>query len=139
MLAYGLFNMNSQRVMGLVVHGMACIFYIVLNGFAVPAYKALVGGLTSRGVAIGMGMYLVFYFFVFLNFVLVFIHRLAVKFGVAIFMMVSILVYLLPQYPVRAVAYCALAGSLTVFAILLTRALDAAFTRWRAGQGVAKS
>ncbi|SDS97063.1 hypothetical protein [Pseudomonas prosekii] len=130
--------MNSQRVIGLVIHGMACVLYIVMNGFAVPIYKTLVGGLTSRGVAIGMGMYLIFYFFVFLNLVLVFIPRLAIKFGVAIFMMVSILIYLLPQYPVRAMAYCALAGGLTVSAILVTRALDAAVTRWRATQGVAR-
>ncbi|MCP1442627.1 hypothetical protein J3D54_001759 [Pseudomonas sp. GGS8] len=31
---------------------------------------------------------------------------------------------MLPQYPVRGTAYCALAGGLTVFAILLTRAID---------------
>ena len=131
--------MNSQRVIGLVVHAMACVLYIVLNGYAVPIYKAYVGGLTSRGVAIGMGMYFIFYFFVFLNLVLVFIHRLAIKFGVAIFMMLSILCYMLPQYPVRGMAYCALAGGLTVCAILLTRVLDAAFTRWRAARGVARS
>lgn len=131
--------MNSQRVIGLVVHGMACVLYIVMNNFAVPIYKTMVGGLTSRGVAIGMGMYLVYYFFVFLNLVLVFIPRLAAQFGVAIFMMASILVYLLPRYPVRAMAYCALAGGLTLCAILLTRALNAAFTRWRAAQGVARS
>jgi hypothetical protein len=131
--------MNSRRVIGLVIHGMACALYIVLNGFAVPIYKTLVGGLTSRGVAIGMGMYLVYYFFVFLNLVLVFIPRLAVQFGVAIFMMASILVYLLPRYPVRAMAYCALAGGLSVCAIVATRRLDGAFTRWRAAQGVARS
>lgn len=133
-----LVNMNSKRLIGLVVHAMACVLYIVMNGYAVPVYKQFVGGLTSRGVAMGMGMYLVFYFFVFLNVVLVFINRLAIKFGVAIFMMLSILFYMLPQYPVRGMAYCALAGGLTVSAILLTRVIDAAFTRWRVTQGVAR-
>lgn len=131
--------MNSERIIGLVVHGMACVLYIVMNGYAVPVYKAYAVGLTSRGVAIGMGMYFIFYFFVFLNFVLVFIHRLAIKFGVAIFMMLSILFYMLPQYPVRGMAYCTLAGGLTVSAILVTRSVGAAFTRWRVSQGVAKS
>ncbi|MFD2885096.1 hypothetical protein ACFS4T_33885 [Pseudomonas lini] len=57
--------MNSRRVIGLIVHALACVLYIVLNNFAVPIYKQLVGGLTSRGVAIGMGMYLVFLLFLF--------------------------------------------------------------------------
>jgi hypothetical protein len=131
--------MNSQRMIALVIHGMACVLYIVLNGLAVPVYKTLVGGLTSRGVAIGLGMYLVFYFFVFLNIVLVFIHRLAAQFGLAIFMMVSILIYLLPQYPVRAMAYCALAGGLTISAILVTRVLNAAVVRWQTARGVISS
>lgn len=60
-------NMNSERLIALVAHAVACVLYIVINGYAVPIYKALAGDLTSRGVAIGMAMYLIFYFFVFLN------------------------------------------------------------------------
>lgn len=131
--------MNSRRVISLIVHALACVLYIVLNNFAVPIYKQLVGGLTSRGVAIGMGMYLVFYFFVFLNVALVLINRLAIKFGVAVFMMLAILFYLLPQYPVRAMAYCALAGGLTMLAIVLSHVMNAAFVRLRGKQGAAQS
>lgn len=119
----------GSRLIGLAVHSLACVLYIVLNNFAVPVYKQLMGGLTSRGVAIGMGMYLVFYFFASLNLVLVFTNRLAIKFGVAIFMMLAILIYLLPQYPVRAMAYCALAGGLTLLAMLVTHDISAAFNR----------
>ncbi|WP_213937807.1 hypothetical protein [Pseudomonas sp. dw_612] len=132
-------KMHSARVIGLMVHSLACVLYIVLNGYAVPVYKQLAGGLTSRGVVIGMAMYLIFYFFVFLNFVLVFVHRLAIQFGIAIFMMASILFYMLPQYPVRGMAYCALAGGLTVSAILVTRAVTTALTRWRLSKGVFQS
>ncbi|WP_426233626.1 hypothetical protein [Pseudomonas sp. TWP3-2] len=129
----------GTRLIGLAVHALACVLYIVLNNFAVPVYKQLVGGLTSRGVAIGMGMYLIFYFFVFLNLVLVFINRLAIKFGVAIFMMLAILFYMLPQYPVRGMAYCALAGGLTMAAIVLSHLLNAALVRLRREQGVVQS
>lgn len=123
--------MNSRRVIGLAVHALACVVYIVMNGYAVPAYKQLVGGLTSRGVAIGMAMYLIFYFFVSLNLILVFIQRQAIQFGLVIFMMLAILFYLLPQYPIRGLAYCALTGGLTVGAILLSNAIDNAYSRWR--------
>lgn len=132
-------NMNSERLIALVAHAVACVLYIVINGYAVPIYKALAGDLTSRGVAIGMAMYLIFYFFVFLNTVLIFIRGLAIKCGVVVFMMLSILFYLLPQYPVRAIAYCALAGGLTLFAILLTHGLHWMLSRWRRAQEVARS
>ncbi|VVO90130.1 hypothetical protein [Pseudomonas fluorescens] len=122
--------MNSRRVIGLAVHALACVIYIVLNGYAVPAYKQLVGGLTSRGVAIGMAMYLIFYFFVSLNLILVFIQRQAIQFGLVIFMMLTILFYLLPQYPIRGLAYCALTGGLAVGAVLLSNALNSLYTRW---------
>ncbi|WPN57852.1 MULTISPECIES: hypothetical protein [unclassified Pseudomonas] len=128
--------MNSRRVIGLAVHALACVVYIVMNGYAVPAYKQLVGGLTSRGVAIGMAMYLIFYFFVSLNLILVFIQRQAIQFGLVIFMMLAILFYMLPQYPIRGLGYCALTGGLTVCAILLTSAIDTGYTRWRKGAGL---
>jgi hypothetical protein len=130
--------MNSRRVIGLAVHALACVIYILMNGYAVAAYKQLVGGLTSRGVAIGMAMYLIFYFFVAANLILVFIRRQALQFGLVIFMMLAILFYLLPQYPVRGLAYCALTGGLTIAAILLTGAIDKAYARLR-GQAQVKS
>lgn len=123
--------MNSRHAIGLAVHSLACAIYIVMNGYAVPAYKQLVGGLTSRGVAIGMAMYLIFYFFVSLNLVLVFIQRQAIQFRLVVLMMLAILFYLLPQYPIRGLAYSALTGGLTVCAILLTNAIHTAYTRWR--------
>jgi hypothetical protein len=123
--------MNSRHAIGLAVHSLACVIYIVMNGYAVPAYKQLVGGLTSRGVAIGMAMYLIFYFFVALNLLLVFIQRQAIQFGLVILMMLAIVFYLLPQYPIRGLAYCVLTGGLTLCAILLTNAIHTAYTRWR--------
>jgi hypothetical protein len=130
--------MNSRRVIGLAVHALACVIYILMNGYAVAAYKQLVGGLTSRGVAIGMVMYLIFYFFVAVNLILVFMRRQALQFGLVIFMMLAILFYMLPQYPVRGLAYCALTGGLTIAAILLTGAIDKAYARLR-GQAQVKS
>lgn len=123
--------MNSRIVIGFLVHFLVCALYIVMNNYAVPIYKELVGGLTSRGVAIGMGMYVIFYFFVFCNFIIVFVKKMSVKFGVAVFMVLAVLYYMLPQYPVRGMAYSALSGGLTFFAIVTSSVLVGAWTKWR--------
>lgn len=123
--------MNNRMVIGFLVHFLAGALYIVMNNYAVPIYKELVGGLTSRGVAIGMGMYVIFYFFVFCNFIIVFVNRMSVKVGIAVFMVLAILYYMLPQYPVRGMAYGALSGGLTFFAIAMSSVLVRAWTKWR--------
>ncbi|MBV7494663.1 hypothetical protein KW837_10335 [Pseudomonas sp. PDM24] len=122
--------MNSRIVIGFLIHFLACAFYIVMNNYAVPIYKEMVGGLTSRGVAIGMGMYVIFYFFVFCNFIIVFVKKMPVKIGMAVFMVSAILYYMLPQYPVRGMAYSALSGSLTFIAIAMSSLLVRVWTKF---------
>ncbi|NAT25479.1 hypothetical protein CU665_22625 [Pseudomonas syringae pv. actinidifoliorum] len=102
---------------GLLIHFFACVIYVVANYYGVSLYKVIFGGLTSRGASIGIAMYMIFYLFVFLNLVIAVISKRLFKWCAVVLMVVLILVYLLPLYPVRAIAYSVLAGGLTALAI----------------------
>ncbi|WP_122581574.1 hypothetical protein, partial [Pseudomonas viridiflava] len=107
----------SKIARSLLIHFFACVIYVVANYYGVSLYKVIFGGSTSRGASIGIAMYMVFYLFVFLNIVIAVIPRQIFKWCIVAFMLVLILAYLLPLYPVRAVAYSALTGGLTALAI----------------------
>ncbi|MEE5129827.1 hypothetical protein V2J82_05180 [Pseudomonas alliivorans] len=111
--------MISKIARSLLIHFFACVIYVVANYYGVSLYKVIFGGLTSRGASIGIAMYMVFYLFVFLNVVIAVIPRQLFKWCVVAFMVVLILVYLLPLYPIRALAYSALTGGLTALAIVV--------------------
>ncbi|KQT62326.1 MULTISPECIES: hypothetical protein [Pseudomonas] len=108
------------RIAGsLLVHFFTCVIYVVVNYYGVSLYKFLFGGLTSRGASIGIAMYMVFYLFIFVNLLVAVIPNRRFKLCVVFFMVALILVYLLPLYPVRALAYIVLTGGLTTLAILV--------------------
>ncbi len=109
--------MMARLAAGISVHFFACVIYVVVNYYGVSLYKVLFGGLTSRGASIGIAMYMVFYLFVFVNFIVALIPRQMLKFSIVFLMVALILIYLLPLYPVRAVAYGVLTGGLTTLAI----------------------
>lgn len=111
--------MMVRLAAGLLVHFFACVIYVVVNYYGVSLYKVLFGGLTSRGASIGIAMYMVFYLFIFVNLVVAVIPKRMVKVSIVFLMVALILVYLLPLYPVRAAAYSALTGGLTILAIWL--------------------
>ncbi len=109
--------MIARLARSLLIHFFACVIYVVANYYGVSLYKVTFGGLTSRGASIGIAMYMVFYLFVFLNFVIAVIPKQMFKWCVVGFMVVLILFYLLPLYPVRALAYSVFTGGLTALAI----------------------
>lgn len=111
--------MMARIAVGLFVHFCACVAYVVLNYYGVSLYKYLFGGLTSRGASIGIAMYMVFYLFIAVNLFVSLVPKAAVKWGALMIMVALILIYLLPDYPVRAFAYGVLSGSLTALAILV--------------------
>lgn len=123
--------MKARIGVGLLVHFFACIAYVIANYYGVSLYKHFFGGLTSRGVSIGIAMYMVFYFFILVNFVIVFISKRSIKFFVVFGMVLLVFLYLFPQYPVRSVAYSVLTGGLTALAIFAAKALDGKFVRWK--------
>lgn len=110
----------TRVMVALLVHFAACVAYVVLNYYGVSLYKYLFAGLTSRGVSIGIAMYLVFYLFVIVNLIVALVPKISVKSIVVCFMVAAILIYLLPLYPVRAVAYSILTGGLTALAIFVS-------------------
>ncbi|MEQ4224450.1 MULTISPECIES: hypothetical protein [Pseudomonas syringae group] len=110
---------GQMMARSVLIHFFACAIYVVANYCGISLYKAFFGGLTSRGASIGIAMYMVFYLFVFLNIVIAVIPRQIFKWCIVAFMVVLILVYLLPLYPIRALAYGALTGGLTALAIVV--------------------
>ncbi|MFJ7796765.1 hypothetical protein [Pseudomonas sp. NPDC096950] len=116
--------MMMRIAAGLLVHFFACVIYVVLNYYGVSLYKYMFGGLTSRGVSIGIAMYLIFYLFIVVNLIVALVTKISIKLIVLCFMMTAILIYLLPLYPVRAFAYSILTGGLTALAIFVSRKVD---------------
>ncbi|WP_241152498.1 hypothetical protein [Pseudomonas viridiflava] len=118
-LVWNVENMIARIARSLHIHALSCVLYVVVNYCGISLYKAIFGGLTSRGASIGIAMYMVFFLFVFSNAVIAVIPRQLFKWCIVAFMDVLILAYLLPLYPVRAVAYSALTGGLTALAIVV--------------------
>jgi hypothetical protein len=104
-------------IAGLSVYLLVGALYVVVHDFAVVFYKAHMGGFTDRGVGIGVTAELTFYFFIVVNAAVFFIPGLSAKL-VSIALMVSvILLYFLPDNPVRAMAYSALTSVMSLFAL----------------------
>ncbi|MBX8539051.1 hypothetical protein K5D56_22705 [Pseudomonas cichorii] len=130
--------MMTQVMAGLAVHFFACVAYVVVNYYGVSLYKYVFGGLTSRGASIGMAMYMIFYVFIAVNFIVALMPRVAMKLVVLFIMVGAILVYLLPLYPVRALAYSVLTGGLTAAAIFISGKVNEMVLARCSGRGADK-
>lgn len=104
-------------VLPVVVHLFAVATYIALNGTLVGWYKQYAGGLTARGVSIGIAMYLVFWFFAGMNLLIALLPRVWNKVQATVFMVAIIGFYLMPEHPLRALFYTALSGGVSLLAI----------------------
>ena len=114
-------------VLPIVVHLFAVAAYVALNGTLVGWYKQYAGGLTSRGVSIGLGMYLVFWFFCAMNLVIALLPRVWGKVQATVFMAAIIGFYLMPDHPLRALFYSALSGGVSLVAIAVNAQLQRYF------------
>lgn len=114
-------------VLPVVVHLFAVAAYVALNGTLVGWYKHYAGGLTSRGVSIGLAMYLVFWFFCAMNLVIALLPRVWGKVQATVFMMAIIGFYLMPDHPLRALFYSALSGGVSLVAIAVNAQLQRYF------------
>lgn len=104
-------------VLPIVVHLFAVVAYVALNGTLVGWYKQYAGGLTSRGVAVGIAMYMVFWFFAGMNLLIALLPRVWGKVQATVFMAAIIGFYLWPEHPLRALFYSTLSASVTLVAI----------------------
>lgn len=121
--------MNIRRLVGLIPHLIVCAMYVPLHNYGVDVYIDIYGGLTSRGIGIGMTPDLMVQYFVLMNGITFLISRLKFKLIFVSLMLTLILYYFLPHYPVRAMAYTLMGGSLTFTAIFFGQLLDRLFFR----------
>ncbi|UVM38717.1 hypothetical protein LOY28_29135 [Pseudomonas sp. B21-017] len=120
-------NKNIRAVMCLLCHALGCIAYAFLNDAVVSAYKVLNGGFTSHGVGIGMASYALFYIFLAMNLVVALVPNLMVKLLLLSVMVGFILLWMLPENPLRALFYSVAQGCVTLLAILATQVIE---LRW---------
>ncbi|WP_409318151.1 hypothetical protein [Pseudomonas sp. KCJK9016] len=117
----------SRIAMCLFVHAFGCVGYVFLNDAVVHAYKHLNGGFTTRGVAIGMASYAMFYIFLGVNLIAALIPSLVAKLVILSLLVGFILLWMLPDNPLRALFYGVAQGCVTLLAILTTQVIE---LRW---------
>ncbi|QJI43362.1 hypothetical protein HKK52_21190 [Pseudomonas sp. ADAK2] len=116
--------MKIRRLVGLIPHLIVCALYVPLHNYGVDLYIDLYGGLTSRGIGIGMTSELMVQYFILMNAIVFLIPVFKFKLVFLSFMLVVILFYFMPHYPVRAMAYTLLGGSLTIAAMWVGQVID---------------
>ncbi|WP_240065012.1 hypothetical protein [Pseudomonas entomophila] len=104
----------------LLLHTLACVAFPFLLQLGFDLYRAHVGPPMARGVGVGLATMLVFYTFIFFNLLMVAIPRAAVRYGVALLLVLVVLVYFNPLHPIRALGFAALCGGLCLVAIVMT-------------------
>ena len=119
--------MKARRLIGCIPHLIVCALYIPLHNYGVDVYIDMYGGLTSRGIGIGMTPDLMVQYFVVMNAIAFFVPKLKLKVLSVSLMLGIILYYFLPHYPVRAMAYTSMGGVLTFAAIFAGQLIDRVF------------
>lgn len=118
---------SSRMLVSVVIHALGCVAYVILNDAVVQAYKAFNGGFTTRGVAIGGASHALFYIFITLNLIVALIPSLLAKLLLISLMVGLILLWMLPDNPLRALFYGVAQGSVTFMAILTAQVIE---LRW---------
>ena len=111
--------MSPRFFLGLVVYIVVGVLYFFVHDYGVALYKTYAGGFTARGVSIGGTAELMFYLFIFVNGVVFFMPTLFSKFVPLVLMVALVLIYFLPEHPIRAMAYSGLMFSMGVLAIVM--------------------
>lgn len=121
--------MNSyvRLTLCLLIHALGCVAYAFLNDAVVHAYRLFNGGFTSHGVAIGIASYALFYIFLGVNLIVALIPGLVAKLAILFLMAGFILLWMLPDNPLRALFYGVAQGCVTLLAILTTQVIE---LRW---------
>ncbi|QJI43369.1 hypothetical protein HKK52_21235 [Pseudomonas sp. ADAK2] len=120
-------NTPSRILISVLIHSLGCLAYAILNDAVVHAYKAFNGGFTTRGVAIGGASHALFYIFVTVNLIVALIPNLLAKLLLLSVMVGFILLWMMPENPLRALFYGVAQGSVTFMAILTTQVIE---LRW---------
>jgi hypothetical protein len=117
----------SRILICVLIHSLGCVAYAFLNDAVVHAYKGFNGGFTTRGVAIGGASHALFYIFITLNLIVALIPSLLAKLLLLSVMVGLILLWMMPDNPLRALFYGVAQGCVTFMAILTTQVIE---LRW---------
>lgn len=109
--------MKHPLIASFCCHLIACLIYPILSDIGLQLYTALFGPPFARNVGIGLASQLVFFSFIFTNFIIVFISNIKLKIVVSLIQIACVLLYLLPQHPLRAVFFASISFGLTLLAI----------------------
>ncbi len=120
--------MNVRSAVSVFFYVAIGVSYVPLHNMPVDRYLSLCGELISRGVNIGMTNVLMLQLFALVSLIVFFTRNIKLKFVIVLLMTSLITFYFLPRHPVRAMAYSALRGFLSIAAIVLREAVD----RWLA-------
>lgn len=110
-----------QRIVAIVCHTTACLLFPLVTTIGFKAYTALFAAPFSRGVGIGMASYLVWFSFVLSNGLIALINQRLITVAITSIQAIAVLIYLLPQHPLRAVFFAGISAVLTLLAVTVTR------------------
>jgi hypothetical protein len=122
-------NTPNRILVSVLIHSLGCVAYALLNDAVVNAYKAFNGGFTTRGVAIGGASHALFYIFVTVNLIVALMPNLLAKLLLLSAMVGLILLWMLPDNPLRALFYGVAQGCVTFMAILTTQVIELRWTQ----------
>ncbi|CEL32356.1 hypothetical protein AB4P97_23055 [Pseudomonas sp. A1230] len=122
-------NLPARLICCLLIHTVFCVGYTLLNNFAADWYISTYGGLTSRGVNIRLTSKFLYEFFLVFNWLLAMILVLRVKLVLWAIWVALVLLWMLPDHPLRALLYGVGQGTFTLAAILFCTGLDRWYTR----------
>ena len=119
--------MKIRLMAGLGAHALGCLLFIALSWLGFYLYTQLFGSLGSRGVAGGLALLLVFYVYAGTNLLLALLPPGRWKPVLCGLLGAAVLIYLLPQHPLRAMYFSVLAGGLSWLAVLASARLSGYF------------
>lgn len=106
------------------LHALACLAlpFLFMHGY--DAWAKWVAAPVARGISLGLAMELIFYVFVGVNVLMAVFANKTLRYGLAGLMSLAVLVYLLPQHPIRGPGIALLCGGLCALAVVLTDPLE---------------
>ena len=100
-----------------LLHALGCVAFPFILSLGFDLYRQHVGPPMARGVSVGLATMLVFYAFVLFNLLMVAIPRAAVRYWLALLL---VLAFFNTLHPLRALGFALLCGGLCVVAIGMT-------------------
>lgn len=116
-------KMNRQRIRALGCHAAACLLFPVgaILGFQISA--RWFGSPFAKGIAIGLAVQLIFIAFILANILIALVSSMETKAVLSCVLAAAVLIYLLPEHPLRGLFFAGLSGCLSLAAIYASRKL----------------